>query len=362
MKIAMGLVQSASSLMPFNYVNNNYVNLCYDIDKVQKLENALTFKWAIESYYDELGTKPIFLEDNSDLSCDFRFVSRHYNTQDNSTTINVALMGEVFEGAAIIGDGVDIFLDRSLERKFFCKKCKKVHYLQGLAYAKYAEYSGDTVYDPKLLCKQRNKTAKMNKKVMLAASRVAKRSHHFTDVLFRVAVYRKLNNTYGTNFINELSGKHREAGCKKVGFLGDMVKCKEKFTFTLDMENSQIEGYVSEKLFTGLLAGNIPVYFGATDIEKYINPKRIIVCKVSPKKIDAIRRSIILRGVPAEKSLIKFENEFKQEIEKCSDKVNNANISDIASQPIYANIEQMCHTGGLLNWNVGKQLKDIIKK
>lgn len=356
-------MQSSLALIQFNYVSNNYINLCYDVDKEKKLENVLTFNWAIESYYNEIDNVPVFLEDHPKLPCDFRFVSRHYKDRPaNDTAVTIALMGEVFEGAAVIGDGVDIFLDRSLERTFYCKSCKKAHYLQGLAYAKYAEYIGDDVYDPKLLCKKTTGKVNMNRKVMLAASRVAKRSHHFTDVLFRVAIYRHLNNTYGTSFINELSGKHRGAGCKKKGFLGDMVKCKEHFTFTLDMENSQIEGYVSEKLFTGLLAGNIPVYFGATDVEKYINPERIIVCKVDPNKILSVRRSINLRGVPVEKSLIKFEKEFKNDIEECANKVLNANITEIASQPVYTNVQQMCNTRGLLNWNLGKQLKDIIKK
>lgn len=359
----MGLNQSSMGLMQFNYISNNYVNLCYDAGKEKKIEHLLTFKWAIESYFNEVGDLPVFLDNHLTLPCDFRFVSRHYKDRPvNDYAINIALIGEVFEGAAVIGDGVDVFLDRSLERTFYCNNCKKVHYLQGLAYAKYAEYIGDTIYDPKLLCKKHTDTLETNKKVMLAASRVAKRSHHFTDVLFRVAMYRHLNNTYGTSFINELSGKHRDAGCKRKGFLGDMVKCKEKFTFTLDMENSQIEGYVSEKLFTGLLAGNIPVYFGATDIEKYVNPLRIIVCKVDPIKILAVRQSINLRGVPVEKSLIKFEEQFKHDILECANKVVNANITDMVMQHIFTNEDQMCNTRGMLNWDVGKQIKDIIRK
>lgn len=358
----MGAIQSSVDLIKFNYVSNNFVNLCYDVDIAARRENILTFQWALDSYFEEMNWEPNIIESDK-VPCDFRFVSRHYDGKKfNDSALNIALMGEVFEGAAVIGDGVDIFLDRSIERKYFCKKCSKVHYLQGLAYAKFAEYSGDHIYDPKKLCNKQKNTLNKNGKTMLAASRVAKRSHHFTDVLFRVAIYRNMNNTYGTHFINELSGKHNDAGCSKRGFLGDMVNCKKKFTYTLDMENSQIEGYVSEKLFTGLLAGNIPVYFGATDIEKYINPKRIIVCKVDSKKIENVRRSINMRGVVAEKSLIKFEKEFADDISKCTNKIKAADIEAMVKEPIYANQKQMCKVHGLLNWNVGQQLKDIIKK
>lgn len=356
-------VSSSLDLMHFKYVDNNYVNFCYDVDKASRLENILTFQWAMESYFEEIEKTPRILEEHDKLPCDYRFVSMHYDGKaHNDNAINIALVGEIFEGGAVLGDGVDIFLDRSLERPYHCKKCKKVHYLQGLAYAKYAKHIGDDLYDPKRLCNTQLKKPIMNGKSMLAASRVAKRSHHYTDVLFRVAVYRSLNNTYGTSFIKELSGKHKSAGCSKRGFLGNMVECKEKFTFTLDMENSQVEGYVSEKIFTGLLAGNIPVYFGAYDIEKYINPKRIIICKSDPGKIHAVRRSIVMSSkVAAEKSLIKFEKEFAEEINECKKKIEAADVEEMAKQPVYTDMSQMCKTRGLLNWNLGLQLRDIIK-
>ena len=34
------------------------------------------------------------------------------------------------------------------------------------------------------------------------------------------------------------------------------------------MENSRSRGYVTEKLFQPLLAGSVPIYYGAGDVDK----------------------------------------------------------------------------------------------
>lgn len=45
----------------------------------------------------------------------------------------------------------------------------------------------------------------------------------------------------------------------------------------LAFENSAIKDYVSEKVFDGILAGTVPVYFGAPTVDKLLpNPSAII--------------------------------------------------------------------------------------
>ena len=44
--------------------------------------------------------------------------------------------------------------------------------------------------------------------------------------------------------------------------------------------------YFTEKLINALLAGTVPIYFGAPDVAKYVNPKRFIYCdKIDHNKV-----------------------------------------------------------------------------
>jgi hypothetical protein len=45
------------------------------------------------------------------------------------------------------------------------------------------------------------------------------------------------------------------------------------------MENSEGDGYVSEKLFDSFISGTIPIYYGDYTVDEYINPKAFILIK-----------------------------------------------------------------------------------
>jgi len=66
-------------------------------------------------------------------------------------------------------------------------------------------------------------------------------------------------------------------------------ECMVGYKFHITMENSLVDGYVSEKLFNGALAGGIPIYFGASDIGKYVNKNSFIHCDVSRNVIEEMR-------------------------------------------------------------------------
>jgi len=96
----------------------------------------------------------------------------------------------------------------------------------------------------------------------------------FSGVKRRREFYEKLKNKFGNNL-------HNLGRCynQQVNQYGTHVENKNKFTefkFVIAFENKAIEGYVSEKLINPIFAGCIPVYCGAPDVAKYINPKRII--------------------------------------------------------------------------------------
>jgi hypothetical protein len=48
------------------------------------------------------------------------------------------------------------------------------------------------------------------------------------------------------------------------------------YDFALCFENAWLKGYLTEKLFECLRVGTIPVYWGATDIEKLVPPECFI--------------------------------------------------------------------------------------
>jgi hypothetical protein len=66
-------------------------------------------------------------------------------------------------------------------------------------------------------------------------------------------------------------------GTIKGSIMGDeKLITVSRYKFVLCFENSREDGYISEKLFSGFLAGAIPIYFGARDISRYI-PKECYI-------------------------------------------------------------------------------------
>jgi hypothetical protein len=48
------------------------------------------------------------------------------------------------------------------------------------------------------------------------------------------------------------------------------------YKYSICFENSVINGYITEKIFDCFYAGTVPIYYGAPDINKYVNPKAFI--------------------------------------------------------------------------------------
>ena len=85
-------------------------------------------------------------------------------------------------------------------------------------------------------------------------------------------------------FINELKKyKTIDMGGKFKNNINGRVKDKIKFLnlykFSIAMENSEGDGYLSEKIAHSFLAGNIPIYYGDYMVDEYINIKSFILIK-----------------------------------------------------------------------------------
>ena len=78
-------------------------------------------------------------------------------------------------------------------------------------------------------------------------------------------------------------------GGKCYNNIGRRVKNKIKFLmeykFSIAMENSGGDGYITEKIVESFLAGTIPIYYGDFLVDEYINPKTYILIR-GEKDID----------------------------------------------------------------------------
>ena len=94
------------------------------------------------------------------------------------------------------------------------------------------------------------------------------------------------------------------------GRVKDKIKFLSSYKFSISMENSEGNGYISEKIVDSFMAGTIPIYYGDYMIDEYINPKSYILIKGEKdmlEKIEYIKK--IDNDINLYKSLLK-ENVF----------------------------------------------------
>ena len=138
----------------------------------------------------------------------------------------------------------------------------------------------------------------------------------------------KSSNGFRIKFINELNKyKKVDMGGKYKNNVGGSIKNKTLFLssykFSIAMENSEGQGYVSEKILDSLLAGTIPIYYGGYMIDEFINPKAYILIKNENdmiKKIDYIKKidndDILYKSFLKEKLFIDDNLVSKFDLEK----------------------------------------------
>ena len=67
--------------------------------------------------------------------------------------------------------------------------------------------------------------------------------------------------------------------------IDDKIEALKNYKFCFCIENTKIDGYITEKIIESIYAGCIPVYFGASDIKKYI-PENVFIEGSKFKKLD----------------------------------------------------------------------------
>ena len=105
------------------------------------------------------------------------------------------------------------------------------------------------------------------------------------------------SNKFRLKFIDELN-KYKKIDMggnyhNNVGKVIDKIKFLSTYKFSIAMENTEGDGYVSEKILDSLISGTIPIYYGDYMVDEYINPKSYILIrgeKDIKKKLELIKR------------------------------------------------------------------------
>ena len=117
----------------------------------------------------------------------------------------------------------------------------------------------------------------------------------------------KSSDRFRIKFIKELNKyKNVDMGGKYKNNVGRRIKNKIKFLsdykFSIAMENSEGQGYVSEKILDSFFAGTIPIYYGGYMIDEFINPKSYILIK---NEIDMLKKIEYIKTIDNDEKLYK---------------------------------------------------------
>ena len=92
-----------------------------------------------------------------------------------------------------------------------------------------------------------------------------------------------ITDGFRLNFINELN-KYKIVDMgggynNNVGIINDKIEFLSSYKFSIAMENTEGEGYLSEKIIESFLSGTIPIYYGDYMIDEHINPETYILIR-----------------------------------------------------------------------------------
>ncbi len=95
----------------------------------------------------------------------------------------------------------------------------------------------------------------MQSKIMIKNFFAAVISDNFNTGYFRFHFFNKLNKYKKI----DMGGR----AFNNIGeYVGDKIKFLSSYKFSFSMENSDGDGYASEKIIDSFLAGTIPIYYG----------------------------------------------------------------------------------------------------
>lgn len=122
----------------------------------------------------------------------------------------------------------------------------------------------------------------------------------FRDAFFTALNARKHVDALGSVKHNVPATTDRKRYDGAATYMDTAVQKYKPYRFVICMENSSKPGYVTEKIVNGMLAGCIPIYWGAPDVVKLFNPEAIIRVTGAADMQKAIQQVLHLEQNPAE--------------------------------------------------------------
>ena len=96
------------------------------------------------------------------------------------------------------------------------------------------------------------------------------------DIAHRVALFDALNKYKSVDALGKSRNKNRRHAFQGTNPYDAAVSIYKPYKFVICCENHVIPGYITEKIINAMLAGAIPIYYGAPDITQHFNSKSFI--------------------------------------------------------------------------------------
>ena len=106
--------------------------------------------------------------------------------------------------------------------------------------------------------------------------------------------------------------------------------------FSIVYENIKgLKGYITEKIFDAFVAGNVPIYWGASDIESYI-PKE---CFIDRRDFNNHSQLYSLLKNMTEKKYLEYQSSIKDFLDNKSELFSCEKFADVISSKIIEKID-----------------------
>lgn len=278
-KVTINLVKNSykniSNLLNLKYAINNSNN--YKKERIHKKKISIYFEDFVPSFYvipqykilKKLLRKKYDLEIKS-RNPDYLIFDVHGCNHMNEAyqkSIKIAFFTEnqipdfnIFDYA--IGQCHMIFLDRFFKRSYFL----------GLLF----------IFNNRYLKLIRKKVLNSPKRTKFCAAVISNKK--WTDY-FRLEFIEELNKYKQV----DMGGKYKN----NVGHIKNKINFLSSYKFSIAMENTEGNAYLSEKIIESFISGTIPIYYGDYMADEYINPKSFILIRGKNdmlKKIDYIKK------------------------------------------------------------------------
>ena len=164
-----------------------------------------------------------------------------------------------------------------------------------------------------------------NKELKILSELILKKKQMRKKFCSAVISNYRLSDRFRLKFINELSKYKRvDMGGRyknNVGKIKNKIQFFKSYKFSIAMENTEGDGYISEKIIQSFLSGTIPIYYGDYIIDEFINPSSFILIKGKKDMINKIKyikeidnNDELYKKILKEKVFI--DTKYKEKIEK----------------------------------------------